>query len=221
MSANKPRSGNRSIMYHCRRGTEVSVTILMIISALTFMTLAGCSKHSDNIEKSAVPSFGVGSCELIIFTDYFCPSCQTLESELDPLLNKLVKTGGVKITFVDAPVHKVTQIYAKYFLYAVNAGKDFDDIMHTRRVLFSIAKTGTVDTEEYLALELKKQHVAFQPYDLRKVYVALNGMMKTHDIRSTPTCVVKYSAVDIRKYSEPEDIKRALLSLLRTQTPCK
>jgi thiol-disulfide isomerase/thioredoxin len=201
--------------------TSIPFTIFMIFSVLLVMTFASCSKPSSDAEKRPVTSYDEGSYKLIIFTDYFCPPCQALESALDPILNKLMEKGGVEITFVDAPVNKLTQLYGKYFLYAVNASRGFKDVLHAREALFSIAKTNAVSTEEGLALELKAQRVAFQPYDLSKVYIAMNEMMKNHDIRSTPACVVKYSNSDIRKYVGPEEIKRGLSLLLSSQKSAK
>ncbi|MEN6318371.1 MAG: thioredoxin domain-containing protein [Syntrophaceae bacterium] len=216
-NAVKRISGRCAITSYLLCGKSRAVTILKILSLFLVITFAGCGKPSYDTEKLPMPSYGTGQYEVIIFTDYFCPSCQSLESELDPILNKLLEKGDIKITFVDAPVHKLTQLYGKYFLYVVNANPNFKDILYARKVLFSIAKANVVTTEENLASELKAQGVTFQPYDLSKVYITMNEMMKNHDIRSTPTCVVKYSNSDIRKYMGPDDIKRALLLLLSAQ----
>lgn len=217
MDAGKLGSGHGAI----KLGTSVPVTIAMILAVLLVMTSAGCKRPPPDTEKGLLRSYGEGSYEVIIFTDYFCPPCQALESELDPILNRLVETGGVKITFVDAPVSKHTQQYAKYFLYSVNAGADFNGVLHIRHVLFSAAKTNAVFTEESIASELRAQAIAFKPYDLTKVYTQMNELMKHYNIRSTPTCVVKYSDTDVRYYAGPEEIKRGLSLLLSAPKPVK
>ena len=198
---------------------------ILIVTILGYffliLTYSGSVVPAYGADKSAIPSYGHGTHEVLIFTDYFCPPCQDLEKELDLLLESLLTKGGVKITFVDAPVSKHTQLYAKYFLYSINAGADFQNILKTRRVLFAAARTNAVFTEEGITSELRGQGIAFQPYDLSKVYTALNELMKNHDIRSTPTCVVKYSNTDIRKYVGPEDIKRGLLLLLSAEKHVK
>ncbi len=193
----------------------------MIFSAFLILSSASCSKPSYGPPKPLVPSYGEGSYEVIIFTDYFCPPCQIFEPELSLILNKLMEKGVAKITFVDAPVNKLTQMYGKYYLYAANASNDFWEIQLARKALFSIAETNVVSTEESLASELKAQGVAFKPYDLSKVVPALNEILKSHDVRSTPACVVKYSSTDIRKYSGPEEIKRGLSLLLPSPKPSK
>ena len=75
--------------------------------------------------------------------------------------------------------------------------------------------------EEDLESALKTHRVDLRPYDLKKTYLAMNEMLKNHDIRSTPVCVVSYSAADIRKYMGREDIMRGLSLLLTTLKPAK
>jgi thiol-disulfide isomerase/thioredoxin len=204
---------------HLMSKVSMPVSIATIVSVCLVMTFAGCSKPPSEAERPPGPSYGEGSYEVILFTDYFCPPCQALEPELDPVLNDLIEKGGVKITFVDAPVHKLTPMYSKYFLYAAKANSGFRDILHTRKALFSIAKSNVVSTEEGLASELKAQRIVLQPYDPSNVYSEWNEMMKKHDIRSTPICVVKYPDADIRRYIGPEEIKRGLSLLLSAQKP--
>ncbi len=215
------RSRPSSIKVRFSGRASASVAVFMIFSAFLILSSASCSKPSYDPPKPLVPSYGEGSYEVIIFTDYFCPPCQIFEPELILILNKLMEKGVAKITFVDAPVNKLTQMYGKYYLYAVNASNDFWEIQLARKALFSIAETNVVSTEESLESELKAQGVAFKPYDLSKVYPVLNEMMKTYDIRSTPTCVVKYSDTDVRKYMSPEEIKRGLSLLLSSPKPPK
>ena len=219
--AGKLRSGPGSIQLYLLGRASVPVAIFIIFSVFLVMTLAGCSNPASDPQKSLVPFYGEGSYEVIIFTDYFCPPCREFESELDLFLNQLMEKGVAKITFVDAPVNKLTSMYGKYLLYAANASSDFWDIQRARKVLFSIAETNVVSTEESLVSELKAQGIALKPYDLSKVVPVLNEILKSHDIRSTPACVVKYSSTDIRKYMGPEEIKRGLSLLLSSIKPVK
>jgi len=223
MDARKFKSDHCSIKLYVLDGTSESVSklLIMIFSIFLMLTIVCCSKPSSNSEKPLLPSYGEGFQEVIIFTDYFCSPCQALESEMDPILNKLMEKGDVKITFVDAPVNKFTQLYARYFLFSVNTGADFKKILHIRHVLFSIAKTNTVFTEEQIASELRAQGIVFQPYNLTSVYALLNEMIKDYNIRSTPSCIVKYSDGDIRHYTGSRDIKQGLLFLLSAQATAK
>jgi protein-disulfide isomerase len=153
---------------------------------------------------------------LIVFTDYFCPPCQLLESEIDPALNEFIPSGKLKVTFVDLPAHNETPLYARYFLYAARAGKSYESALHVRRVLFSLAKKRSALTEEELKMALNSHGVTFTPYDLKPVYPALNKIISTYKVKSTPTCVIKYSNDDIRKYTGTFEIRNGLGMLRAT-----
>jgi len=180
------------------------------------LTFSGSATPAYGAERSLVPSYGHGKYELIVFTDYFCPPCQLLESEIDPILNEFLSKGGVKVTFIDLPIHKETPLYAQYFLYTAKAVTSYEGILHARRVLFSLAKKHSVSTEEDLKMELNSQGVSFTPYNLKPVYPALNKIISTYKVKSTPTCVIKYSNDDIRKYTGTFEIRNGLGMLRAT-----
>ncbi len=180
------------------------------------LTFSGSTTPAYGAERSLVPSYGHGKYELIVFTDYFCPPCQLLEAEIDPALTEFLSRGGLKVTFVDFPGHKETPLYARYFLYAAKAGTSYESALHARRVLFSLAKKRSALTEEELEMALTSQGVAFTPYDLKPVYPALSKIISTYKIKSTPTCVIKYSNDDIRKYTGTFEIRNGLGMLRAT-----
>lgn len=168
------------------------------------------------MEKSLVPSYGDGKYELIVFTDYFCPPCQVLEVDAETSLKGILAAGGIKVTFIDVPLHQYSALYGKYFLYTANAVSNYRNALNVRNILFSLAKANTITTEEALANTLRKQNVVFKPYDLKKVYIALNETIHKYNIRSTPTCIVRYSDSDVRKYVGGDEIKQGL-SLLQSR----
>lgn len=182
------------------------------------LTFSGSTMPAYGAEKSPLPSYGAGPYELIVSTDYFCPPCRSLEAELDPALDEFLSRKGIRVTFVDVPLHKQTYLYAKYFLYVAKAARNYKEILHARRVLFSIAENQGITDEGNLAKALNAQGIAFETYDLKPVYHALNGIIKTHKINSTPTCIVKYSNSDIRKYTGTSQIKNGL-AMLRASLP--
>jgi thiol-disulfide isomerase/thioredoxin len=177
------------------------------------LTFSGSATPAYGAEKSSVPSYGSGEYELIIFTDYFCPPCQNLESELDPALKEFLSHGGVKVIFVDLPIHQETKLYAKYFLYSAKAARNYKKILHARRILFSLAKSRTALNEDDLEKALKEHKVSFTPYNLKPVYPLLNKIIATHKVKSTPTCVIKYSDTDVRKYAGSFEIQNGLAML--------
>jgi uncharacterized membrane protein len=198
--------------------------LLFILVGYIFviLTFSGSATPAYGAEKSLVPSYGSGKYELIVFTDYFCQPCQALESEMDPMLNEILSGGGVRVTFVDLPTHKdKTPLYAKYFLYAVKAGRNYKDALHARRVLFSLAKNQTALSEDELKSALKAQGIAFTFYDLKPVYPELNKIIYKYKADRTPTCIVRYSDADVRKYTGAFEIQNGLGMLRASQINSK
>jgi thiol-disulfide isomerase/thioredoxin len=197
-----PRNGQR----------RPSFFICMILGYLFLsMAFSGSTLPAFGAERSSVPSYGKGPKELIVFTDYFCPPCMTMEADLEPAINKLLTRGDVKVTFVDMPLHKLTPLYAKYFLFATQGAASYKNAMHARNVLFTLSKQNLAKTEAEIEKAFTEQSVAFMPFDPKPVYSEWNQIMKTHKITTTPTCILIYSATDIRKYGGTIEIRNGLL----------
>ena len=52
--------------------------------------------------------------------------------------------------------------------------------------------------------------MAFKPYDPKPVYAVWNRTIEEFKANATPTCFVKYSSTDIRKYVGPDEIRKGL-----------
>lgn len=162
--------------------------LLMAVLGYLFITITftGSVTPAYGAEKPAVPSFGKGPCQVIVFTDYFCPPCQGLEPNLEPVLEKIYAEQRAEIVFVDMPVYRETPLYARYYLYAGNAKGGFKDVMVARRALFSIARGKTVKDEESLVKALKERGIPFKPYDPKHVFNAWNDTIRTYRVQATP-----------------------------------
>jgi|WetSurMetagenome_2_1015567.scaffolds.fasta_scaffold09725_6 protein-disulfide isomerase len=186
--------------------------LLMAVLGYLFITIAfsGSVTPAYGAEKSPVPSFGKGPCQVIVFTDYFCPPCQGLEPSLEPVLEQIHARGRAEIIFVDMPVYKETPLYARYYLYAANAKGGFKDVMDARRTLFSIARGKTVKDEESLAKALNEKGVSFKPYDPKPVFNAWNDMIRKHKVQGTPSCVINDCLTGISRHTGRDEILQAL-----------
>jgi len=168
-------------------------------------------------EKEAVPSYGQGPHEALIFSDYFCPPCQALEPKLEPVLDALYKQGSVKITFVDTPMHRETPLFAKFYLYAAKAAPDYKAAMRARQVLFALAgKENVFWMDDRIEEAFRKEKIAYTPFDFRSVQPALNGLIKQHRVDATPTCVILSPGKKARKYTGTDEILKGLASLQTT-----
>jgi len=164
-------------------------------------------------ESNLVPSYGSGSYQMLIFSDYFCQPCQRLENWLDKEVHELLAKGGVKVSFVDLPIYKLTPLYARYFLYAVNASKSYKDVLLARKVLFDTASRIGAITEPQLENALKFRNISVKPYDVKPTLTQYNEIVRKYQVRGTPTIVFVYSSTDIRKYSERKDIQNGMAKL--------
>jgi thiol-disulfide isomerase/thioredoxin len=162
---------------------------------------------------SAVPYLGKGSYEIILFSDYFCPPCRRIDTKAEPLLKELLATNKVKITFVDVPFHSATPIYAKYYLYAANANSNANNVLHVRKILFDAAQTKHIETEKDLIYYLKEQKISWKVMDEKSIFPMLSAIINKNNIKATPTCVIRYSVSDIRKFIGDDEIWNGLTTL--------
>lgn len=151
------------------------------------------------------PSYGTGKVIVRIYTDYFCPPCRAAEPELEPLLIDLVKSKKITVTFVDTPIYKDSQIYARYFLYVLNKKNDFEQALQVRSALFEAAvnKISKESLEEFL----NGKGIAFTPFDAVPVLKKLNGLLQDDKVTGTPTCVIVKNGISDKRVGGGEILK--------------
>ena len=178
---------------------------LLVVSILGYLvmlfTFSGSVTPAYGQDKiTAIPSMGRGACEVVIFTDYFCGPCRIMDSKAEPMFKDLLASGRVKITFVDVPFSRITPIYAKYYLYAANANDRAENILRIRRTLFAAAQSKGIKTEDALTTYLKENNIGWKPLDEKSIFPKLSALIKENKIDATPTCVIKYSVTESKKY---------------------
>jgi len=192
-----------------RMFSKINIVVLGLLFLIA--SLPGIVPLATGADPSLIPSYGKGPVELIVFTDYFCPPCMTIEGDLEPAIKKLLQQGQVKVIFVDIPGHKQTAMYAKYFLFATRGAAGHENAVQARNVLFGLSKQNLAKTEAEIEKAFQEKGVAFKPFDPKPVYGAWNLLMKKHKITDTPTCVLKYSETDVRKFVGSVEIRNGLL----------
>ena len=187
--------------------------LAFIILGYLFMSFAfnGSVTPAYAEERALAPSYGKGSWELIIITDYFCPPCQRAEAELKPVIEKLLNQGNVQITFVDFPGYPQSSMYAKYFLYAAKADTGYKNSMMARDALFDLAIQNNIKTETALGKAIKDKGIALKVFNHKLVFNEWKMMIDTYKITQTPTCILKYSNKYVRKFSDSDEIYNELL----------
>jgi protein-disulfide isomerase len=165
------------------------------------LTFSGAATPAYAQEKSqGIPSLGQGRYEIILFADYFCPPCRRIDMKAEPLFKELLDTGKVRIFFVDVPFNKNTPMYAHLYLYAVNAGADAGQVLHIRKTLFDAAQGKRIQSQDELIEYLKKEKISGKSYDVQPVLAAWSNLIKQYKVDRTPTCFIKYSKKDTKKY---------------------
>jgi thiol:disulfide interchange protein DsbA len=162
---------------------------------------------------NSVPTLGKGTYEVAIFADYFCPPCRRIDTKVEPLLKELLATNKVKITFVDVPFHSATPIYAKYYLYAANANSDTNNVLHVRKILFDAAQAKHIQTEKDLICHLKEQNISWKVMNEKSIFPMMSAIIKENNIKATPTCIIRYSIKDVKKFVGDDEIWNGLTTL--------
>jgi hypothetical protein len=202
-------------------GRSRAYMVALLIPVYFFMSLS-FSVFSASVyaaEKSKVPSYGSGPVELIIFTDYFCEPCQSLEKELDAVQDKLLARGEVKITFVDIPIpgNLSSPLFTKYFLYAVQAETGYANSIQARKFIFRMARQNSI-TEGAIEKTFKTEGIAFKIFDYKPVLIESKILISRHKVNKAPTYILKYPQKDTRKFTDPEQIRKVLLPELQALT---
>lgn len=189
-----------------KTSTMLSICFLLIFAgAARGELIPGITK--DNMP---FPSYGVGKVHVRVYTDYFCSPCRAAEPELEPLLVDLVKSKKITVTFVDTPIYRDSQFFARRFLYALNNKNDFEHALKVRTVLFEAAtsKVNKDSLDEYL----KGKGITLTPFEVAPVLTKLNGLLQEDKVDATPTVVIVKDGKSEKRIGGGE-ILRALKSI--------
>jgi protein-disulfide isomerase len=185
-----------------KTGTLLTICFLLLFAGAAFgEPIPGATP--DNLP---FPSYGNGKVIVRIYTDYFCPQCRAAEPELEPLLIDLVKSKKITAIFVDTPIYKDSQIYAKYFLYAINKTNDLEYAIKARSALFDAA-VNKISGKDTLEEFLKGKVIAFTPFDATAVLKKLNALLQEDKVDATPSCVIVKDGKSEKKVGGGEILK--------------
>lgn len=133
-------------------------------------------------------AFGKGKVEVKLYSDYFCGACKNLEPSIEYLIADLVERNIVTITFVDTPMHKHSALYARYFLYILNAKKEISHALKARAALFEAAQQEIVDSNK-LEQFLAAKGFRLKPFEAKPVFAILQRYLRSDNVNATPTAV--------------------------------
>jgi hypothetical protein len=148
--------------------------------------------------------------EVIVVTDWFCPSCRKAEPEIEAAVKGVLKEA--RIAFVDYSIHPASMNFSPYNLsFQVH---DKEKYLQLRGALERLAlKTKTPSVEEVQAA-VAPLGVRFQQLPLSDIMAGLNqytALIKGSGATATPTVVVRdaRTGVIIKKFVGADNIKAA------------
>jgi thiol:disulfide interchange protein DsbA len=199
-------------MLNIQRLPLLAFSVLGYLAIL--LTFSGSVTPAYGLDKtSGIPFLGKGTYEVIVFSDYFCPSCRSIDIKAEPLLKELLSAGNVKITFIDVPFTRATPMYTKYYLYSIHVDSSVENVLRIRKILFEAAQVKRIQKEEALAAYLKEQKVSWTIIDEKSIFRLFNVVIKENNIKATPICVIKYPETDIKRYAGMDEIWDGLTKL--------
>jgi len=136
------------------------------------------------------PSFGSGLIQVRLYTDYFCPPCRGMEPAIKPVLRDLIKGNSIRLTLVDTPFSTYSSLYAKYFLYALNAKNDFEHALLIQHNLYAATTNKHITTPEKIEGLFESKGLTFTAFDTGPVFGQYNILIKEDKINATPSCVI-------------------------------
>ncbi len=194
------------------------IFLLALAGALliSFSSVARAAETNNDL----ISSFGAGKTEVRVYTDYFCVPCRGAEPRMEALLRSLARKNLVNVTFIDAPFHKFSSLYAKYFLFILNENRSFERALSARAILFEAAKESMADPQRKEALSeaakleeyLKQKGVKYTAFDVKPVFTAFEQYLREDRIDATPTCVIERNGKK-EIFKGGDDIAKALESL--------
>ena len=168
-----------------RKRSAAKVIALLTVLAL-FFSIPAAGLAADVF----LPSFGEGKVKVRLYADYFCPPCRDMAPDLEPVIKELVRDKIIELSFNDTPFYRLSSLYVRHFLYAINEKKDLGHALMVRRLLMDAAKQ-RLDSAEKLEALLKEKNIALKPFDPKPTFEIMSRCLKEDKIEATPTCVIE------------------------------
>ena len=182
--------------------------IMMILLALVLTGIEGAQAQNP-----WMPAYGSGVVEVRVYTDYFCPPCRAMESEIGAVLKDLIEKNVIRLSFVDVPLHQLTPLFATYFLYAIRENDDLEQAFRLRGILNEAATNKEIATPERIEALFTEKGIAYGAWDTKPTFDRYFTLLKEDTIKATPTCVIIKNG-QREQYAGSDAIIAALRALL-------
>ncbi len=205
------RNSGKTIGRETARLLECVARRIITAVCVPFLILISCTVTCLHAQDSAVPVFGQGKVNVRLYTDYFCSPCKAMETELEPVIEDLLKKNTIKLIFIDTPFSQYSSLYARYFLYGINDRRQIDHVFAVRNALIAASKENISDPAKIEGF-LAARGIKTRPTDTKPVFDFYLKMLKEDAVHSTPTAMIERDGKKHKVTGGP-DIIRALKSL--------
>lgn len=161
--------------------------LTLFISTIALFFISHGDVQAQNV---SYPTYGSGAIQVRIYTDYFCPPCRGMEPAVEPLLRNLIKKNAITLTVVDTPFSRQSPLYARYFLYAIQAKNDFEHATMVRHTLFEATDDKHITTAESIEELFRNKKIPFTAFDPKSTFEWFNSLLQYDKINATPSCVI-------------------------------
>ena len=165
------------------------VVIMAVVTAITAFAATPTRTPKTTKQQTAYPIYGDGSIEVRLYTDYFCPPCRAMKSEIDSVLRELVENNKVRLILVDMPRTKDSVEYAKEYLRCLHLYLNDIDTAITLKSHFNYAAEHGYPISDYLnSMGIARA----KGYDasISTVLAFYNSKISEDQVQATPTCVI-------------------------------
>jgi thiol-disulfide isomerase/thioredoxin len=183
----------------------VFLVIASIFVGLPFAAIGNAEKQNQ-----PVPSYGSGPIEVRLYTNYFCGPCRAMEQDVEPILKELVRKNAIRLILVDVPFDEKTDLFSKYFLYAIKSNNDLEYDLRVRNILFEASTDNGVTLQPHVEALFKKKEIPFSPFDAVPILERYKALMTDGHVKNTPTCVIIKGDGKKRRFSGGPQITYAL-----------
>ena len=186
------------------------LTLGLCITLITgFISVSAFLAHANNV---SFPAYGSGAIQVRIYTDFFCHPCRGMETAVEPVLMDLVKRNIITLIMVDTPFYRYSTLYARYFLYAIQAKNSFEHALMVRNTLFEATDNKHMTTEERIEELFRNKKIPFAAFDPKSTFEWFNSLLQYDKINATPSCVI-VRGDNMEMFVGGEDIINALKRL--------
>lgn len=179
------------IMHMIKKGlSSVSFLLLGVLLAWVGISQVNVVEAAIDDIKSRI-AFGdrESPVEVYFITDWFCPSCQSIEGDIEKLLPQIQSKVG--FYFIDYPIHRHSLNFTPYNLAFLMGDKS--QYFKARQLLVDLTDQTETPTDSDVEKAAKKAQIPFKELSFLDIKTGLDyfdKVSKNYDISATPTIVI-------------------------------